>query len=190
MVMTNMDCRLPLVSHPWPLNEVIKPMQPRFTTEQSRSAGKATLRACWTFGLLTLVCACNSSTGESPLRGAASTVGWATTVPEAKDFVRASRPTTELAYVPVGRGGEARAVSARTITGVRDLEAELDRTRDQREATARRALPGGAYGRALPSVARPPTAAPAASGNAPSSYPVNPNRLRQLRENSRDATER
>jgi hypothetical protein len=143
--------------------------------------------------LLTLS-ACNASNGEGPLRSAASTVGWATTVPEAKDFVRTSRTTSELSYVPIGRGGETRPVSPRTIAGVRDLEAELDRTRDERESTARRALPSGAYGRALPSVARPasssPTTAPAASGNAPASYPVNPNRLRQLRENARDATER
>ena len=169
-------------------------MQAQFTTAQSLSRGTSVYRMLCAIGLLLAITACNSSNGEGPLRSAASTVGWATTVPEVKDFVRASRSNTELAYVPVGRGGETRPVSARNIAGVRDLEAELDRTRDASEASARRALPGGAYGRALPSVARPvsssPTTAPAASGNSPSSYPVNPNRLRQLRENSRDATER
>jgi hypothetical protein len=161
---------------------------------QSRSAEACTWRAGAVLCLALVLSACNTGNGEGSLRGAASTVGWATTVPEAKDFVRASRSTSELAYVPIGRGGETRPVSPRTLAGVRDLEAELDRTRDQREASARRALPRGAYGRALPSVARPaasnPTTAPGASPNAPASYPVNPNRLRQLRENSRDATDR
>ncbi len=169
-------------------------MQAHFTTAQSAGGVRRWFRPTGALAALLALAACNANNNDGPLRNAASTVGWATTVPEAKDFVRASRSTSELAYVPIGRGGETRPVSARTASGVRDLEAELDRTRDQREATARRALPGGAYGRALPSVARPPssapTAAPAASGAAPSSYPVNPNRLRQLRDNARDATDR
>jgi hypothetical protein len=169
-------------------------MQAHFTTDQLRNARALAVRGVCALALAATLSACNASNGDSPLRSAASTVGWATTVPEPKDFVRSSRTTTELAYVPTGRLGLTRPVSARSVVGVRDLEAELDRTRDEREATARRALPGGAYGRALPSVARPapssPTVAPAATANSPASYPVNPNRLRQLRENSRDATER
>jgi hypothetical protein len=146
------------------------------------------------FGLLTLA-ACNSATEPNhPLRGAASTVGWATTAGAPKDFVVARRGNAELNYVPIGRGGIERPVAVRNPAAVQGLESELDRQRDQSETFARRQLPTGAYGQPLPSVAAPPRAQRAGlperpTAGQPESYPVNPNRLRQIRENSRQATE-
>jgi hypothetical protein len=139
--------------------------------------------------------ACNSATESNhPLRGPTAFVGWSTTAGEPKDFVKARRGTAELAYVPIGRGGIERPVTPRNPEGVKNLEAELDRQRDQSENFARRQLPAGAYGQPLPSVAAPPRAQRAGlperpTPGQPESYPVNPNRLRQIRENSRQVNE-
>ena len=150
-------------------------------------------------GIVSLAAACSSATDAShPLRGAATFTGFATKAGEPKDFVLASRGKTELAYVPVGREGAPRPTPARTLAAAKDLETELDRTRDQSEGFARRQLPVGAFGQPLPSVAAPPPRAARAAARgepdkpaagAPESFPVNPNRLRQIRENSRQATE-
>jgi hypothetical protein len=168
---------------------------------QSRDASVRTNRATgrrlhWfaTATVASLLAACNSATDANhPLRGAASTVGWATTTGEPKDFVRARRAGAALAYVPVGRGGIERPVAFRNPDAVRGLEGELDQQRDRSERTARRALPAGAYNRPLPSVAAPPQPRRAGlperpTAGAPESYPVSPNRLRQLRDNARQAT--
>lgn len=138
-----------------------------------------------------LAAACSATEANHPLRGPASVVGWATTAGEPKDFVKARRQSGELAYVPVGREGLSRPVSPRSAAGVRDLESELDRTRDQSETFARRAQPSGAYGQALPSVAAParPGAAERPTPGAPESFPVNPGRLRQMRDSARQVTQ-
>ncbi|MGL4241490.1 MAG: hypothetical protein ACRCTI_10305 [Beijerinckiaceae bacterium] len=136
------------------------------------------------FAAALTLAACNASDGENPLRGAATAAGFATTVPQPKDFVIARRSSQQLEYVPVGRGGIERPVQPRTVAGVRDLERDLDATRDRSEGFARRALPRGAYGRPLPSVARPPRAA-SANTSSPDSYPVSPARARELRDNAR-----
>ncbi len=120
-----------------------------------------------------------------PLRGAATTVGFATTVGEPKDFVRASRSGRELAYVPIGRGGIERPIPVRNAAAVKSLEAELDRQRDAVDARARRPLPAGAYGQPLPSVAAPPR--PASASGQPDSAPVSASRLRQIRDNAERA---
>jgi hypothetical protein len=131
-------------------------------------------------------------TGEnSAARNVATSVGFATTVPPAKDFVVARRSSQPLQYIPVGRGGIERPVQPRDIAGVRALEAELDATRDRSEAFARRTLPSGAYNQPLPSVAAPPRPARAANvrpdPNAPESFPVNPDRARRMRDDARAA---
>jgi hypothetical protein len=137
--------------------------------------------------------ACSATDSNHPLRAGASAVGFATTVGQPKDFVLARRSNQELAYVPIGRGGIERPVQPRSVEGLRDFERDLDSTRDRSEAFARRPLPRGAYGAALPSVARPvrptPTSANGArpTPGAPESYPVSPSRVRQLRENARNA---
>jgi hypothetical protein len=139
--------------------------------------------------------ACTSATEPNHvLRGPTAVVGWSTTAGEPKDFVKARRGTTELAYVPIGRGGIERPVTPRNPEGVKNLETELDRQRDQSDSFARRQLPAGAYGQPLPSVAAPPRAQRAGlperpTPGQPESYPVNPNRLRQIRENARQANE-
>ncbi len=168
--------------------------QSRASRPFERRFGQKSGRIAAVCGLLALA-ACNSATEPNhPLRGAASTVGWATTAGAPKDFVVARRGTAELSYVPIGRGGIERPVAVRNPAAVQGLEGELDRQRDQSETFARRQLPTGAYGQPLPSVAAPPRAQRAGlpekpTAGQPESYPVNPNRLRQIRENSRQATE-
>ena len=153
-------------------------------------------RCCALLCVGMLLAGCSATETNHPLRGAATTVGFATKAGEPKDFVKASRGKTELAYVPIGRGGIERPVPARTAAQAKDLETELDRTRDQSDNFARRQLPPGAFGQPLPSVAAPARPVRANAGanerptpGAPESFPVSPNRLRQIRENSRQATE-
>jgi hypothetical protein len=159
--------------------------QMRRQTAGSRRA--AAVAVC--FLLPVALAACTEA--DSPARGVASAVGFATTAPQPKDFVIARRSSGQLDYVPVGRGGIDRPVQPRDIPGVRALEADLDATRDRSEAFARRGLPRGAYGQALPSVAAPPRPARAANvrpdPSAPGSYPVSAGRARQLRDNARAA---
>jgi len=159
-----------------------------------RRRDRALLRAGLFAVLAGSMAACTSPTGQDgPLRSAATAVGWATTVGEPKDFVKARRSGAELAYVPIGRGGIDRPTPIRNADGVRSLEAELDLQRDQSDQFARRTLPAGAYGQPLPSVAAPPRPAPAAparpAAGQPESYPVGANRLRQIRENAQRAND-
>jgi hypothetical protein len=148
-----------------------------------KPAGQGIVTRFASAAVLGLSLAACGGTGQqaSGLRGAAQTVGWATTAePEAKDFVRATRqPTDNLAYIPIGRAGLERPVPARSAEGVRTLEAALQDERERNRSTARRALPRGAYGRPLPSVAEP-----ARPSGAPATFPVNPNRLQQMRDNA------
>ncbi len=149
---------------------------------------RAALRAA-AVALALGLAACNGTESDSPGRSAAAAIGFATTTPRPKDFVVASRPTRQLEYIPVGRGGIERPVQPRDVAGVRALESELDSTRDRSENFARRRLPRGAYGQALPSVAAPPRPARAAgarpAGGQADSYPVNPDRARRMRDDAR-----
>ncbi len=150
------------------------------------------VRTACTALALGLLAGCNAASDPNhPLRGTATAVGWATTVGEPKDFVRARRSGGELAYIPVGRTSPERSVPIRNPDGVKGLEAELDRQRDQSDQFARRRLPTGAYGQPLPSVAAPPRPASQtpASGGGPDSYPVSPSRMRQIRENAQRASD-
>jgi hypothetical protein len=176
------------------------PMMPFAAAEPELSSPVAKARRHGMAGHLVLVLAaaalgaCTATDENHPLRGPTAVVGWSTTAGPPKDFVIARRTGGELAYVPIGRGGVERPVQPRSIESVRALEQQLDTTRDRSEAFARRPLPRGAYGAAFPSVAAPPRAARAAGGKpeqptpgAPESYPVSPDRARQLRENARNA---
>jgi hypothetical protein len=174
-------------------SEAVQTRQTRFDDGKKRVRSARLLALCV---FSALVAGCSATDSNHPLRGAASTIGFATTAGEPKDFVKARRGTDELAYVPIGRGGVERPVTPRALAGVKDLETELDRTRDQSEGFARRQLPTGAYGQPLPSQAAPARRVNARAGaadqptsGAPESYPVNPNRLRQIRENSRQTTD-
>ncbi len=164
-------------------------------TLKKHTLARCIAQTCLVFAAAGQLAACSATESTHPLRGAATTVGWATQTGDPKDFVLARRSTTELAYVPIGRGGIDRPVVVRNVAGARDLEGELDRTRDQSDAFARRQLPTGAYGQALPSLAAPPRGsvrpglAERPTPGAPESFPVNPDRLRQLRENSRQVTD-
>jgi hypothetical protein len=182
----------------------LKPMLPAFVKTRRVSDAAFHAAAAHYFRYCALGCVglalagCSATQTNHPLRGAATTVGFATLAGEPKDFVKASRGKTELAFVPIGRGGIERPVPARNAAQAKDLETELDRTRDQSDNFARRQLPPGAFGQAFPSVAVPPKPVRASAGSganeqptpgAPESFPVSPNRLRQIRENSRQATE-
>ncbi|MCA3584103.1 MAG: hypothetical protein IOD03_10460 [Methylocystis sp.] len=157
---------------------------PAIQSVRRRSIGRgfgARLAVVVAAGGLLPACTAGSDPGN-PLRGPASAIGWATTTGEPKDFVKERRSSTELAYIPVGRPVPQRSIALRNPAGVKSLEEELDRQRERSDAFARRGLPRGAYGRDLPSVAAPP-------GSGPESYPVSPDRLRQIRENSRQSTD-
>jgi hypothetical protein len=153
--------------------------------DQARAMPELPVRRMVALALCMGLAACGATGGEGgPARSAAQAVGWAaTTIPEARDFVRASRPAGELAWIPVGRAGLERPVRARDRAGVESLEAALREERDRNIGQSRRALPRGAYGRPLPSVATPA----AAPGSGPTTFPVNQNRLREMRENSQRA---
>jgi hypothetical protein len=147
------------------------------------------VRTFWLGVLAAGLAGCGATDSGGAVRGASSVIGFSTTVPEAKDFVRASRPAGELSYVPIGRQPVVRATPPRDPAAVAALQQQLDQTRDASESIARRALPSGAYGQALPSLARPAAPPPRPAGPAPTpaadgSYPVNPNRVRQMRENA------
>jgi hypothetical protein len=175
----------------------VKPFLPRNQTVRQTSCHGRGVSGALGAALLCVLCAACTSTDPNagPLKGAASSVGWATSAPEPKAFVIARRGTGELNYVPIGRGGIERPIVQRNVAAVRDLETQLDQNRNQSESFARRQLPAGAYGQSFPSVAAPPRPAAQNAANerptpgAPESYPVNPNRLRQIRENSRQVTD-
>jgi hypothetical protein len=177
----------------------LKPMLPSFVKScfaPDRVFYAATVRywrSCAFACAGVMLAGCSATETNHPLRGAATTVGFATSAGEPKDFVKASRGKTELAYVPIGRGGIERPVPARSAAQAKDLETELDRTRDQSDNFARRQLPPGAFGPSVAAPARPVRANAGANERptpgAPESFPVSPNRLRQIRENSRNATE-
>jgi hypothetical protein len=154
------------------------------------SAGQA--KAAWLRAapaiLVLALAGCTAAGGDRDVtRSAARAVGWAAgDVPEAKDFVRATRPQAEeLAWIPVGRAGLERPVRARDAGGVSTLEAALREERERNVSQARRPLPRGAYGQPLPSLALPAQGAPSTAAGQPATFPVNQNRLRQMRENSR-----
>jgi hypothetical protein len=147
--------------------------------------GRTMGRAALALAAVLSLAACNGTEGEGGVRGAAMAVGFATTTPQPKDFVIARRSAQPLEYVPIGRGGIERPVQPRDVAGVRALERQLDATRDRSEAFARRPLPRGAYGQALPSVARPPKPMRASAGPSPESVPVSAARAREMRENAR-----
>jgi hypothetical protein len=161
------------------------PVQNRALTGRIAPAGSPLGRAALALAAVLSLAACNGAEGEGGVRGAALAVGFATTTPQPKDFVIARRSAQPLDYVPIGRGGIERPVQPRDVAGVRALERELDATRDRSEAFARRSLPSGAYGQALPSVARPPKPAPASTEASPESVPVSAARVREMRENAR-----
>lgn len=128
---------------------------------------------------------CQSAGDGTGLRGPATSFGLATTVPQPKDFVVASRPTGDLAYVPVGRGGVDRPINARNVAASQELERDLDRAREQSSGFARRALPRPAFGRPFPSVAAPRSAPPAAG--QPASFPVSAGRAERMRQDAERA---
>jgi hypothetical protein len=165
--------------------------KPELRRSDAVSSRFSALRMAAASAMLLALAACNGVEGDGSARSAAVALGIATTVGQPKDFVLARRSGQPLEYVPVGRGGVERPVQPRTVEGVRQLERQLDATRDRSENFARRRLPRGAYGQSLPSVAAPPRANRASGArpdpNAPESYPVSAARARQLRDNARNA---
>jgi hypothetical protein len=132
------------------------------------------------------LCGCAAPVSESSaVRGVGAAVGLTTQQGPVSDFVRASR-TGEGDFIPVGREGQPRDVALRNAEGVKRLEAELEAARARSEAFARRGLPAGP---------KPVRHRPRPDGgidvvpdtNAPSSFPVSPQRAQQMREDARRA---
>ena len=74
--------------------------------------------------------------GESPLKGLAAMGGMATSVPEAKDFVKDSRPET-LNYIPVGVQPDQVGDKKKPLTAeeLLLLQQKLDAARQHNNAT-------------------------------------------------------
>ncbi|HUI20017.1 MAG TPA: hypothetical protein VLZ74_03105 [Methylocella sp.] len=95
--------------------------------------------ACICLGLSPFAYAQQAKTYGSPLDTLMSTRLWAD-VPEAKDFVRETRPPPEsLAYQPV-TGTDPERPKPRTKAELKDLQDELERAIKQNEETARKKL--------------------------------------------------
>lgn len=123
---------------------------------------------------------------DSPARRVGAAVGLTTQQGPVSDFVRASR-TADGDFIPVGREGQPRDVALRNAEGVKRLEAELEAARARSEAFARRGLPAGP---------KPVRHRPRPDGgidvvpdpNAPTSFPVSPQRAQQMRNDARRVT--
>jgi hypothetical protein len=81
---------------------------------------------------------------KAPIRGVAEATGFATTTPEAKDFVKSSRnPAAD--YMPVGITPPARPLKAKNAEEVRAMESDLERTLQQHNAASGRTPTGGKF---------------------------------------------
>lgn len=78
---------------------------------------------------------------KSPIRGTAEVTGFATTTPEAKDFVRQTR-NPDADFMPVGVTPPARSQRAKTPDEIKAMEADLEGTLQQHNAVSGRAASG------------------------------------------------
>lgn len=78
---------------------------------------------------------CAGCAGNSPVRGLATTTGFATDTPEGADFVKQTRPA-QLEYRPVGVKPPERAMKPMTEEELKGLEGSLEARRNSNEAQA------------------------------------------------------
>jgi len=77
------------------------------------------------------------------VRSLASDAGYGPRVVAAPDFVTESRSRATPEYMPVGVDAPKRAVRAKSVTGQKDLEAQLESARGRNEARGRAAASAG-----------------------------------------------
>jgi hypothetical protein len=77
------------------------------------------------------------------VRSLASDAGYGPRVVAAPDFVAESRSKDAPAYMPVGVDAPKRPVRAKSVTGQKELEAELESARGRNEARGRAAASAG-----------------------------------------------
>ncbi|MEL6060751.1 MULTISPECIES: hypothetical protein [unclassified Methylobacterium] len=77
------------------------------------------------------------------VRSLASDAGYGPRVVAAPDFVTESRSKAAPDYMPVGVDAPKRAVRAKSVTGQKELEAELEGARGRNEARGRAAASAG-----------------------------------------------
>jgi hypothetical protein len=77
------------------------------------------------------------------VRSLASDAGYGPRVVAAPDFVAESRSKAPPTYMPVGVDAPKRPVRAKSVTGQKELEAELENARGRNEARGRAAASAG-----------------------------------------------
>lgn len=92
--------------------------------------------------LATLAGALTACSGDV-VRSLASDAGYAPRVVAAPDFVTESRSKAQQDYMPVGVDAPKRPVRAKSVTGQKELEAELESARGRNEARGRAAASAG-----------------------------------------------
>lgn len=78
---------------------------------------------------------------KSPIRGTAEVTGFATTTPEAKDFVKQTR-NPDADFMPVGVTPPPRSQRAKTPDEIKAMEADLEGTLQRHNAVSGRAASG------------------------------------------------
>ncbi|MGL4728382.1 MAG: hypothetical protein ACRCWO_06475 [Bosea sp. (in: a-proteobacteria)] len=99
-------------------------------------------QGCIALVTLAVVLGACQSDGASPLKSTAQVVGFATTPPESKDFVRETR-RGEQSYIPVGTRVE-RPARKMTPQEFKSIEGDLDQIRARNEQAGAAAKAAGA----------------------------------------------
>ena len=81
---------------------------------------------------------------KAPIRGTAELTGFATTTPEAKDFVKQTR-NPDADFMPVGVTPPARSLRAKTPEEIKAMEADLDGTLQKHNAVSGRSASGDKF---------------------------------------------
>ncbi|WP_331301811.1 hypothetical protein [Methylobacterium oryzae] len=109
-------------------------------------------------GLALLVGALGACSGDV-VRSLASDAGYGPRVVAAPDFVTDTRSKAQPDFMPVGVDAPKRPVRAKSVTGQKALEAELEGARGRNEARGRAAASAGPP-RAPGGARRPPSSRP------------------------------
>ena len=111
-------------------------------TARCARGGLRLLGAMTVIGLSGMTCLAQQPAADSDaLRPFTDKFNITTTVPEAAEFVKKSRPAT-MEYRPVGVVPPARGTKVRTADEVKRLEAEMESTRRRHDVAGRRPSPG------------------------------------------------
>ena len=93
--------------------------------------------------ILAMLAASPAACSGDVVRSLASDAGYGPRVVAAPDFVAESRSKAPPKYMPVGIDAPKRPVRAKSVTGQKELEAELEGARGRNEARGRAAASAG-----------------------------------------------